>query len=161
MNEGENEGGCEGQSQANSGQSSLGAKKDAERLQFIEWLSLPSSARNPKTQLQLAIRLGVDAATLSDWKRAPQLWEQVRRLVDKRVKEDHADVMAAVVRGAKKANVQAQKLYLEYIQNWTEGRRHEIRGAERVLFDFCKLDDKQLSELAARFAEDHEGGALE
>jgi hypothetical protein len=103
----------EARPEANSGQSSSSVKKDAERLEFVERLSLPSSARNPKTQRELAKQLGVDAATLSDWKRFPDLWEQVRKRVDERVKEDHADVVSAVVEAAKGGNVQAQKLYLE------------------------------------------------
>jgi Helix-turn-helix of insertion element transposase len=155
------EGGKPVRRHTNSGQYSPSLKKDAERLRFIEWLSLPSSARNPKTQRELAKQLGVDAATLSDWKRSPDLWEKVRRWVDERVKEDHADVMSALVDTAKQGNVQAQKLYLEYIQNWSEGMRHEIRNTERVVFDFSKLDAKQLAELAALFAEDSPGGSME
>jgi len=111
---------------AKSGQFPPGGKKDAERLQFIEWLALPSSGRNPRTQRELARQLGVDAATLSDWKLSPGLWEQVRKRVDEGVKEHHADVISATVKAAKRGNVQAQKLYLEYIQNWSEGKRHEI-----------------------------------
>jgi hypothetical protein len=39
-----------------------------QKLRFVEWLF--SEERTPKTQSALAAELGVDAATLSDWKRS-------------------------------------------------------------------------------------------
>ena len=143
------------QTRTNPGQYSPTVKKDAERLQFIAWLALPSSARKPRTQRELANQMGVDPATLSDWKLSPNLWEQVRQRVDEAVKEHHPDVIAAVVKSAKAGNVHAQKLYLEYVQQWSEGKRHEIRTNQTVVFDVSKLDDGQLSELAA-FGEDED-----
>lgn len=142
---------------AKSGQLPPGGKKDAERLQFTEWLALPSEMRKPKHQGELAKQLGVDSGTLSDWKRSPDLWDQVRKLVDEGVKEHHADVISATVKAAKCGNIQAQNLYLEYIQNWSEGKRHEIRSTERIVIDVSKLTDEELRELDAAIAASHQG----
>jgi len=129
-----------------------GSRKDAERLQFIEWLAIPSNEREPKTQAELAQQLGVEPATLSDWKRSPELWEEVRRLVDERVKEHHPEVLAALVRKAKQGDVQAQKLYLQYVYGWAERQRHETEHRESVTVNFSDISDKELNEIIQKTA---------
>lgn len=138
--------------ETNSGQFPKGAKKDAERLQFIEWLSLPSVARRPKTQRELATQLGVEAATLSDWKRLPDFWDQVKKRVDERVREYHPDVLAAIVAAAKKGNVAAQKLYLEYVQGWSESTRHEVKTGPAISIDFSRVSAEELQQLNTQVA---------
>jgi transcriptional regulator with XRE-family HTH domain len=49
-----------------------------ERQTLIQWLATPSELRRPATQKELAKKLGVDAATLSDWKKGSELWVEVR-----------------------------------------------------------------------------------
>lgn len=61
---------------ANSSQSPRGLRKEAERLKFVEWLALPTTQRKPKTEAELARQLGVEPATLSDWKQNPNLWQR-------------------------------------------------------------------------------------
>jgi hypothetical protein len=52
---------------ANQGEKSRAYRKEREKLQFIEWLALPSWEREPKTQRQLAKKLRVNEVTLSEW----------------------------------------------------------------------------------------------
>jgi len=132
---------------AKTSQFQAGSKKDAERLQFIEWLATPSTERKPRTQAELAQHLGVEPATLSDWKRSLGLCEEVRRRVDERVREHHPDVLAALVRKAKQGDVQAQKLYLQYVYGWTERQRRETEHRESVTVNFGDIPDKELSEI--------------
>ena len=138
--------------QANSGQFPPGGKKDAERLQFIEWLSLPSDLRTPKTQSELALLLGVDAGTLSDWKQLPGFREEVRKRVNDLVKDDHADVVHAMITSAKGGDVTAQKLYLEYIQEWSEKTRHDLTTTQPIIVSFAGVTLEQLRELDTRIA---------
>ena len=42
---------------------------------FAEWLAQPSFERSPKTQRELAQKLGVSQATLCNWKQIPELFE--------------------------------------------------------------------------------------
>jgi len=104
----------EGRSQANSGQCSPSVKKDAERLEFIEWLSLPRVGQEPEDSARIGEAIGGRCRYPIGLEAVPDLWEQVRKRVDERVKEDQADVMSALVDAAKAGNGQAQKLYLEY-----------------------------------------------
>ena len=135
---------------ANSRQFSPGAKKDAERLLFIDWLALPAAERVPRTQRELAQKLGVEPATLSDWKRSPELWQEVRHRVDERVKEHHADVLSALVKEAKQGDVQAMKLYLQYVQGWTEKQRHETEQRESGTINFRDISEEELDEIIAK-----------
>lgn len=46
--------------------------------QFIEWLALPRSERQPPTYAALAEELGVSVASLYNWKKDPHVTDQVR-----------------------------------------------------------------------------------
>ena len=140
---------------ANSGQLSPGGKKDAERLQFIEWLALPSDLRSPKTQTELALQLGVDAGTLSDWKKLPGFHDEVRKRVNELVKDEHADVGHAMITSAKSGDVPAQKLSFEYIQEWSEKTRHDVTTTQPIIVNLAEISPEQLRELDARIAASH------
>ena len=56
-------------------------RKAGEQMEYALWLSLPSYAREPKTQKEFAKKVGVDASTLSDWKNLPGFMDYVRQLV--------------------------------------------------------------------------------
>lgn len=89
-------------------------RKAREQLELALWLSLPSYAREPRTQKQLAKKLGVDASTFSDWKLLPGFMIYVRHLMEERIQEDCPDVVGALVRKAKKGDVPALKLFFDY-----------------------------------------------
>ena len=74
-----------------------GAKKDAEYLLFVKWISLPSELREPRTQKELAVKLNVDEGTLSDWKNRDGFYDLVERELDAWVKEVLPDVYKAYV----------------------------------------------------------------
>ncbi len=42
---------------------------------FAEWLATPAVERQSKTQTALAEQLNVSTATLSQWKRMPEIWD--------------------------------------------------------------------------------------
>jgi hypothetical protein len=124
-------------------------RKDAEKLQFINWLSLPSDSRRPKTQKELAQQLRVTADTLSEWKQQPEVKAEVRKRVDERSKDDHPDVLQAIAKAAKRGNPQAQKLWLQYNLGWSETQRHEIESHQTIIYDCSGLTDEQLERLTA------------
>lgn len=55
----------------------------AVKAAFVEWLT--STYPEPPTQVALAERLGVDAATLSDWKRDPYVLGLLEKVDERRV----------------------------------------------------------------------------
>ena len=76
-----------------------------EQQQFIFWLAHPKPERVPKTQKELALVIGVDQATLSDWKHLPGFFETVNTLSRELVKHDIPDVLGTVRARAKKGEL--------------------------------------------------------
>ena len=139
---------------AKSGEDSRGTKKDAERLQFIEWLALPSWERKPKTQAQFAKVIHVNPVTLSEWKSDPRMMAEVQKRATDHVRNRRPDVLGAIVRSAVEGNAYSQKLFLQYTEGWTEKqkREHEIHDERAVGLE--QLADQQLDELILHCAEE-------
>ncbi len=85
------------------------------------WLALPKKLRLPKTQRELANRLGVNEVTLSDWKKLPGFQEEVNKWIKAFTVDDVADVVAAVAREAKKGSKGHAELFLELAGLWRRG----------------------------------------
>ena len=65
----------------------------AEFLEFVRWQATPSWERNLTTQNKFAERYQVSPDTLTDWKRHPEFWPLVWRLIHERMKERIPDVL--------------------------------------------------------------------
>lgn len=76
-----------------------------EQEMFIDWLARPKPERVPKTQKALAVQIGVDEGTLSDWKRLAGWHDAVNTLSREYVKHDVPDVLAVVRSRAKKGEL--------------------------------------------------------
>jgi len=72
-----------------------GVKKQNELYRFIDWLVLPEELREPKTQEDLSKELGVDKATLSQWKNLKGFWEVVDSKRDLWGKDKTTEVLQA------------------------------------------------------------------
>lgn len=95
---------------------------------FVDWLVTPKSERVPATQQALAEELGVRADHLSHLKQD----KRVRELIDKKAQELNVDtiriqeVVDAMHDRAKKGDVNAARLYLEYTKVFKPVQRIEI-----------------------------------
>ena len=73
---------------------------------FAEWLALPVSERQPKTQAALAEQLDVTESTLVNWKKNNALWDYRDTLLRHEGKDlvpEALKVMAGILRQAEKA----------------------------------------------------------
>lgn len=95
-----------------------------DQLVFQAWLALPSAARSPKQQQQLAKQLGHDPATLSDWKRLPGFQDAVYAMALDVVKGELAPILHA---HAKRAHVDldSAKWVFEIVGKWTPTTRQQ------------------------------------
>lgn len=92
-----------------------------EYSEFITWIATPSDLREPKTQQELSKKFGVGQDTLSDWKKQSDFWIKVK---EKRVSWGHErtpDVILALYNRIKKTgDPTAVKLWLQYVESWSE-----------------------------------------
>ena len=82
---------------------------------FIDWLALPKALRQPRTQKELCQQFGVGEGTLSEWKRLPGFRDEVARTAREFMKDDVADVLAAIRTHAKKGNVPHINMFLAMV----------------------------------------------
>ena len=96
-------------------------KKKQEYLMFVEWMGLPAPERVPKEQKELAVKMGVEEATLSDWKRVDGFWDNVRNERKKWAKDRTSNVLMGLYRKAiKDGNAAEVKLFLQYAGEFVE-----------------------------------------
>lgn len=80
---------------------------------FMLWLASDKNSRLPPNQGMLAKQIGVHEATLSRWKRIPGFWEEVTDIARELLRNDLAQIYAAIVREAVRGSYQHAKLALE------------------------------------------------
>ena len=115
-------------------------RKQAEFWEFVDWMTLPTDLRVPKTQEKLAQELGVDSATLSDWKKVDGFWNEVRKRRKNWIQEKMSNVLLGVYSKALKGDTLAAKLLMEYADEFIEKKefRHyveDLNEQEKKLID--------------------------
>ena len=65
----------------------------AEFIEFVRWQATPSWERDLKTQNDFAASYQVSPDTLTDWKRNPEFWPLVWRVIHERSRERIPDVV--------------------------------------------------------------------
>ena len=97
-----------------------GLKHPLEFSQFISWLALPESLRNPQNQKDLAEKFGVGEDTLSDWKKRNGFWNEVKTQHKDFGKARTADVLEGLYHKAKKGTAPEVRLWLQYFEGFSE-----------------------------------------
>lgn len=103
-----------------------------DQITLQRWLALPKRERNPKTMGLLAKLLGVDEATLYRWRKLAGFVDEVRNLIKDNLKDDLADIYAALRKEAKAGSFQHIKLSLELVGDYVE--RQELTGKDGAPF---------------------------
>lgn len=119
----------------------------AEYSEFIAWIALPEEFRVPKTQGGLAKKFGVCQDTLSDWKKIGGFWDVVKAERQRWGKERTPNVILGLYRKAvKEGNAAEAKLWLQYIEGWTE--KKDIEAAIKTIpgkeYDYSNLTKEEL-----------------
>lgn len=114
----------------------MGQKRlEREYLELAMWTALPQVKREPSTQKEFAIKLGVNEATLSLWKRREDFWDLVRGFIKEWAKDSTAEIIEAIKQGAlmvgEKGQAANAKLWLQYIEDWAEKQDISLYNTEK------------------------------
>ena len=101
---------------ANSGKERSPRKRVADRVQFIEWLALPTHLRHPGTQAEFATTIKAHPTTISTWKREPGFLDAVRDRANEIARESHAEVIRALLSNIHAGDTAAIRIYFDYFQ---------------------------------------------
>ncbi len=121
----------------------------ANQIAAIEWLATSKYDRHPPTQEMLAERLGITPRTITRWKQDDDFMAAVTALARKFLKNDLAEMYAALSREAKAGSYQHLKLAMEMTGEYTEKQHVEHSGKidSDVSLNVSDLDDNQLNKL--------------
>ena len=119
----------------------------SDQVKFQAWLAVPSAAREPRSQRELAAQLELHEVTLSDWKKLPGFHDAVYALAVARVVGDLVPVLHAQVAQAKKGSLPHAQWLFELLGKWSPSSRHEHSGSGggplRIVIE--TVDDRQRS----------------
>jgi len=83
------------------------------RIKFGLWLATPDSARNPKTQYELANQLGVAPETVARWREHPTVIEIKSNAVGYMMNDVLWDVVKKTKEAAISGNAQDRRLFFQ------------------------------------------------
>ena len=102
---------------AKPGKRTVYKRREADRLQFIEWLALPTHLRDPATQNEFATMIKANRATISSWKREPGFLDAVRDRANEIARENHSDVIRSLMSNIRAGDTAAIRIYFDYLQD--------------------------------------------
>ncbi len=102
-------------------------------LDFIEWLAIPPVERQLKTQQELAIEIGVNVDTLTDWKKLFGFWDEVAIHRNQYFRKYTTSICYGLVQRAKTGDPRAVELFLTIFENYKKNIAVENLTPERII----------------------------
>lgn len=110
------------------------------------WLALPTKARMPVTQKDLASLMNVSEERLCQIKRDKEFQDEVMEYRKTFFRQFTSDVIASLVAVAKLGNERAAKLFLQVVEGFQETTKQQIEKTETRKFVF-ELPAEKMQEL--------------
>lgn len=104
-----------------------GLRHPLEYNSFVIWTATPEPLREPQTQRELASTFGVGEDTLSEWKQRNGFWDAVHRELRMWSKSKTPNIIHALYKKAQNGNAAEVKLWLQYVEGFSEKSTTEIR----------------------------------
>ena len=92
-----------------------GVKRMAELCEFVIFCATPRKLRTLKTQRDFAKMFRVDEDSLTAWKRLPGFWDEVRKEIQGRERDEIAEVIHGLREKALEGDVGAVRLWMQYV----------------------------------------------
>lgn len=110
------------------------------------WLAIPTKARNPASQKELAHLLGVSEERLCQIKRDPKFNDSVQLYRKEFFKNFTSDILESLRATALDGNERAAKLFLQVVEDFKETTKQEQERRETKTF-VLQLPEGKLNEL--------------
>jgi len=91
-------------------------KWTADQENYMEWLVLPVQLRNPKTKTEYAEHLKISRTTLWNWENLSGFDDERRQRIKIKARENTPDVIEVLKNKALSGDVQAMRLYFEWVE---------------------------------------------
>lgn len=108
------------------------------RIKFALWLATPDSARNPKTQYELAEQLGVAPETVARWRDHPTVIEIKSNAVGYMMNDVLWDVVKKTKEAALVGTAQDRRLYFQlggYLDKEKRKDTQDIQTEVKIVFE--------------------------
>jgi len=117
--------------------------KPAEYKEYVQFMSLVTELKKAvygfNTDTDFAKKFKLNINTLVVWKKKEEFWKLVEKVTKSEAKSKLPEVLAGIVKSAKKGNPANAKLFLEYVQEWVEKR--EVENTQNVFMEPKKAVD--------------------
>jgi hypothetical protein len=119
---------------------SSGISEPPKMLDFVLWLAIPKSLREPRTHRLFAEKIGVNIDTLTDWKKRRGFWDEVYTSHTQYIRRFTSDISYGLVQQAKTGSEREVRLYMELF----EGFSKKVRVQEEVPTSKISVEDKKI-----------------
>jgi len=112
-----------------------------EQIIFAQWLATSTFIRQPKTQKELAIQLGVNEETIKNWKNMPEIWQVVDEHLGASGRELVPNAISVLndLLNDKDHKALELKAAIDVLDRWSDPRKHAgIIGSIKDLWDIHK-----------------------
>jgi len=107
-------------------------RRESEREQFAIWLGMPPEHRHPKTEADLAEKLGVTTVTLSNWKKDPDVKALAQNAIRILGGNEMYAITQALIEESKQGKVKAIELYLKWQGQLAQEKKTELPPVIKV-----------------------------
>ena len=112
---------------------------------FVQWIALPKSLRDPQTQKELAKKFGVGEDTLSEWKQRNDFWMSVEEKRRSWGRERTPDVLLALhSRAIKTGDPHAVRLWYEIVEGVRFTGQKEKALTMQEIYSQEEMSDEEL-----------------
>lgn len=123
----------------------MATKWDKEVKQYVDFRSDPANVRASIAEWAKNTIPHVPLPTVYGWTKSPDIMKDITTRFDKLYRNYETPIVQAVIESAKQGNPQAQKLYFQYVQRWSEKTLVEHSGDLSVNADaVAKLVEEKL-----------------
>lgn len=124
-----------------------------EYFEIVEWMSTPANLREPKTQKELAEKIGMHETTLSRSLRAEGVYGDIRARIKQKMRGEMPNVLEALKEKIlKDGSAKEVQLFLQWVDDFTEKQevKHVLNTENPEVKKLIESYETQLKEVLSK-----------